>query len=162
MMRGVKYMLYEEGMRKLGLFSLEKRKLIWFQSSITRRILWRRDGLFKLVHSERTSCSGHKLKEGKFKLAINSLWVWPSTGLGAWGSSGISSLGETQNLTGQDPENSFLTLKLALLWLEIWMRWPLLVISSLNYSVIQSTLMLGIDKETSIEKRRKQSTNICK
>jgi len=72
--RGLEYLSYEDRMRELGLFSLEKRRLrddllAAFQYL---KAAYRKDGecLFTRVCSDRTRVKGCKLKEGRFRLDI--------------------------------------------------------------------------------------------
>jgi len=74
MIRGLEYPSYENRLRELGLFSLEKRRLrgdllAAFQYP---KGAYRKDGegLFTRVCSDRTKGNGCKLKEGRFRLDI--------------------------------------------------------------------------------------------
>ncbi|KAK4824210.1 hypothetical protein QYF61_012124 [Mycteria americana] len=74
MSRGMKHLSYEERLRQLGLFSLEKRRLqgdliVAFQYL---KGAYRKDGdrLFRRACSDRTRGDGFKLKEGRFRLEI--------------------------------------------------------------------------------------------
>ncbi|KGL89616.1 hypothetical protein N301_05317, partial [Charadrius vociferus] len=74
MIRGPEHLSYEERLRDLGLFSLEKRRLqgdliAAFQSL---KGAYRRagEGLFTRACSDRTRGNGFKLEEGKFRLNI--------------------------------------------------------------------------------------------
>lgn len=70
---GVECMLYEERMRNLGVFSLGKR-LMKNQSSFSLQLPkggYGEDEVFFEVHIEKTRCSGHKLQQGKFRLAAS-------------------------------------------------------------------------------------------
>jgi len=74
MIRGLQYLSYEDRLRELGLFSLEKRRL---QSDLLAAFQYlkgpyRKDGegLFTRVCSDRTRGNGCKLKEGRFRLDI--------------------------------------------------------------------------------------------
>jgi len=74
MIRGLEYLSYEDKMRELGLFSLEKRRLQGDLRGPFQYLkgAYRKDGegLFTKVCSERTRGNGSKLKEGKFRLDI--------------------------------------------------------------------------------------------
>jgi len=72
--RGLEYLSYEDSLRELGLFSLEKRRL---RSDLTAAFqylkgAYRKDGegLFTRVCSDRTRGNGSKLKEEGFRLDI--------------------------------------------------------------------------------------------
>ncbi|PKU33345.1 hypothetical protein llap_16350 [Limosa lapponica baueri] len=74
MIRELEHLSYEDRLRELGLFSLEKRRL---QRDIIvalqyLRGAYRRDGegLFIREWSDRTRGNGFKLKEGRFRLDI--------------------------------------------------------------------------------------------
>jgi len=74
MIRGLEYLSYEDRLRELGWFSLEKRRL-WGDLLAAFQYLkgaCREDGegLFTRVCSNRTKGNGCKLKEGRFRLDI--------------------------------------------------------------------------------------------
>ncbi|GAB0191117.1 mitochondrial enolase superfamily member 1 [Grus japonensis] len=72
LIRGLEHLSYEDRLRDLGLFSLEKRRL-WGGLIVAFQYLkgaYRKDGegLFIREHSDRTRANGFKLKEGRFRL----------------------------------------------------------------------------------------------
>jgi len=74
MIRGLDFLSYEDRLRELGLFSLEKRRL-WGDLTASYQYLkraYRKDGrrLFTRVCSDRTRGDGFKLKEGRFRFDI--------------------------------------------------------------------------------------------
>jgi len=74
MIRGLKYLSYEERLRELGLFSLEKRRL-WEDLLVTFQYFkgpYRndRENIFSKACCDRTRHNGFKLREGRFRLDI--------------------------------------------------------------------------------------------
>ena len=74
MIRGLEHLSYEDRLRQLGLFSLEKRRL-WgdltaafqYVKGACRKA---REGLLTRACSDRTRGNGFKLEEGQFRLAV--------------------------------------------------------------------------------------------
>ncbi|GAB0188222.1 mitochondrial enolase superfamily member 1 [Grus japonensis] len=72
LIRGLEHLSYEDGLRELGLFSLEKRRLRWGALIAAYQFLkraYRKAGerLFMRECSDRTRGNGFKLKEGQFR-----------------------------------------------------------------------------------------------
>ncbi|KFW08452.1 hypothetical protein N327_08149, partial [Fulmarus glacialis] len=74
MMRGLEHLSYEESLRKLGLFSLEKRRLrrdlIAAFKYLKGAYMKAGEGLFTRACSDRTRGNGFKLKESGFRFDI--------------------------------------------------------------------------------------------
>ena len=72
MIQGIEHLSYEERLRELGLLNVEKRR---FQRDLIAAFQYLKgaykkagEGLFTKVFSDRTSGSGLKLREGRFRL----------------------------------------------------------------------------------------------
>jgi len=74
MIRGLEYLSYEDRLKKMGLFSLEKRRLQGDLIAAFQYLkgAYRKDGegFFTRVCSDRTRRNGCKLKEGRLRLDI--------------------------------------------------------------------------------------------
>ena len=80
MIKGLKHLSYEERLRELGLFRLEKKRL---QGDLTETFQYLKgaykqegDQPFTWSHSDRTRENGFKLKEGKFELDVRKILLF--------------------------------------------------------------------------------------
>ena len=70
MIRGLEHLSYEDRLRELGLFSLEKRRLIAAFQYLKGAYRKDEDNLFSRDNSDRTRGNSFKLKQGRFRLNI--------------------------------------------------------------------------------------------
>jgi len=77
MIRGLEYLSYEERLRELGLFSLEKRRLRGDLRVPVPEGAYRKGGenLFSKACCDKTRSNGFKLREGRFRLDIRKKFL---------------------------------------------------------------------------------------
>ena len=79
MIQGLKHLYYENRLKELGLFSLEKRRL-WGHLTAAFQYLkgvhkCERNQLFTLLDSDKTRGNGFKLKKGRFRLEVRGQFL---------------------------------------------------------------------------------------
>ncbi|KAK4832303.1 hypothetical protein QYF61_021702 [Mycteria americana] len=119
MIRGLEHLSYEERLRQMGLFSLEKRRL-WGDLIVAFQYIrraYKKDGerLFTKACSDRTRSKGFKLKESRFRLDIRKKF-FTVTVVRQWNRflrEGCPIIGSVQGQVGRGSENQMYISKFA-------------------------------------------------
>jgi len=141
MIRGLEHLPYEERLRDLGLFSLEKRRLRGDHINVYKYLRCGRQrdlaNLFSVICGDRTRGKGHKTEHRKFRtnmrknfFAVRLMEHWNRL---AQGGCGVSFSGDIQGPSGRLPGQPALR---NLLWQGGWTRWSFEVPSNPFNSVI--------------------------
>jgi len=78
MMRELEHLSYEDRLRELGLFSLEKRRLRGDHTATFQYLKWAYrkgwENIFRRACCDRARSNGFKLREGRFRLDIKNFY----------------------------------------------------------------------------------------